>query len=93
MAEVTHTIVGNGQFPDNNNHKAMKMRDHEECTEKWQKRWKGRGREEGQKGKKGRKKQREEKEYERRGESHLKKVRFTNINYQESLCLQTIESI
>lgn len=27
-------LPGNGQFPDNNNHKAIKMRDHEECTEK-----------------------------------------------------------
>lgn len=57
------------------------------------KRREGRGREEGREGKKGRRKQREEKEYEIGGESHLKEVRFININYQESLCLQTVESI
>lgn len=43
--------------------------------------------------KKGRRKQREEKEYEIGRESHLKEVKFININYQESLCLQTVESI
>lgn len=49
---------------------------------------------EGERGeRKGRRKQGEEKECEIGGESHLKEVRFININYQESLCLQTVVSI
>lgn len=33
--QKSHTrLLGNGQFPDTNNDKAVKMRDHEECTKK-----------------------------------------------------------
>lgn len=83
-----HTrLLGSGQFPDNNHHRAVKMRDHKECTGKPQRE----GKEEG--GKEGKKEAKGGKECGSGEESHLKKVRFLDINYQESLCLQTVESI